>query len=121
MLREIPNHMVSQIRGEPHRRWFRDSYFDLLVWEDEAGEFTGFQMCYDISGMPKAITWSPENGFSHHRVDLGDDAPGKVKGTPILVANGKFDPDEFTRRFRKRCGNIDPEVAAYILGKLSAY
>ena len=32
MLVEYRN--VRQIRGEGHRRWFSDEYFDLIVWYD---------------------------------------------------------------------------------------
>ena len=32
------------------RRWFMDSYFDLIVWYDDRGNATGFQLCYDKPG-----------------------------------------------------------------------
>ena len=42
MLREIKD--VRQIGDEPHRRWFTDEHFDLVIWEEEA-EIVGFQLC----------------------------------------------------------------------------
>jgi hypothetical protein len=82
MLREVRK--VRQIKGESRRRWFDDDYFDLIVWFGEEDEIVGFQLCYDRRGEQKAFTWQQEFGYMHHRVDQGEDKPGKLKATPIL-------------------------------------
>ena len=62
MLREIPK--VRQIEGEPHRRWFTDDHFDLVLWDDESRQIVGFQLCYDKHDGERAITWKEDSGFS---------------------------------------------------------
>jgi hypothetical protein len=47
MLIEIPD--ITQRKGEPHRRWFTDEFFNLTVWEDPQGTP---QLIYDTG--PKA-------------------------------------------------------------------
>ena len=74
---------VAQIEGEPRRQWFRDEFFDLVVWY-EAARILGFQLCYDTARSERAITWLPDRGYSHDRVDANDDAPTRVLA-PMLV------------------------------------
>jgi hypothetical protein len=52
MLNEIAN--PRQIPGEGPRRWFTDSYFDLIVWyQGASSSIAGFQLCYDkVMGYP---------------------------------------------------------------------
>ena len=88
MLRELAD--VRQIPGEPRRRWFADDYFDLIVWFNKKGESIGFQLCYDLPGEERALTWHKNTGFSHRRVDDGE-RQRPYKATPILVADGSFD------------------------------
>ena len=73
---------VRQIEGESKRRWFSDDYFDLIVWFDEQDEITGFQLCYDIHHVQRAVTWQKDSGFSHHKIDDGENRPGKAKASP---------------------------------------
>ena len=54
MLNEIAN--LRQISEEGHRRWFTDSYFDLIVWyERDGATLAGFQLCYDKEGEERAL------------------------------------------------------------------
>ena len=109
---------VRQVAGEPPRRWFGDSYFDLIVWLDEAGGPAGFQLCYDKGNEERALTWTVDSGFIHRRVDDGESLLEKRKRTPVLVADGVVDSDRLARRFTEHCGKIEPEIVTFVDRKL---
>lgn len=119
MLREYEH--VRQVEGEGKRRWFSDEFFDLIVWSDDAGTIVGFQLCYDAGGEQRALTWRRDFGYTHHRVDDGEHRPGKVKATPVLVADGLFDRRAIATRFASASTDISPTIARFVLGKLLEY
>jgi len=119
MLREY--HDVSQVEGETTRRWFSDEYFDLIVWLDGNKIISGFQLCYDITRQHRAVTWRKEKGFTHHRVDDGENRPGKIKSSPILIADGIFEYRAIAERFRRESAHIEPQLAAFVYKTLMQY
>jgi|SRR5208283_1134749 hypothetical protein len=76
---------VQQIRGEPRRRWFFDDFFDLIVWFSKENFILGFQLCYDMAGNQRALTWKRPDAYFHQRIDDGERRPGKHKATPIKI------------------------------------
>jgi hypothetical protein len=118
MLRELLK--VRQVPGEPRRRWFADDDFDLIVWYGEGGEIIGFQLCYDLTGEERALTWRQKSGFSHQRVDSGD-VKRPFKATPILVDDGAFDEVAVAQLFVKRSREMDKEAARLVLDKIKDY
>ena len=118
MLTEIQN--ARQIAGEGRRRWFADTFFDLIVWYGQEADPIGFQLCYDKQERERALTWTREHGFQHDRVDAGE-VPGHAKMTPIIVADGAFDRDSIAGRFRRESLTIDPGIASFVLERLSSY
>ena len=118
MLSEIPN--PRQVVGEGLRRWFTDDYFDLIVWYGSEERPIGFQLCYDKQDHERALTWTRAHGFQHDRVDAGE-VPGHPKMTPIIVADGAFDRDPVSARFRGASAGIDPGIASFVLEKLGTY
>jgi hypothetical protein len=123
MLTEYEN--VRQIRGEGHRRWFTDDFFDLIVWYTkpygDRSHITGFQLCYDRTGYERAFTWTRNHGYSHEKIDTGESRFGGPKSTPILVADGIFDSASVRKRFRETSRSIDPAIAELVLEKLAEY
>lgn len=119
MLRETLK--VAQVEGEHRRRWFNDEFFDLIVWFDELDQISGFQLCYNIDVDEHALTWHRGHGFTHHAVDPGDDPPGPIKMTPILLADGVFSKENIIERFIKESGGIDIEIASFVLDVLQNY
>lgn len=119
MLKEYTH--VRQIPGESARRWFSDEYFDLIVWFDDQDEIVGFQLCYDIHKTHRALTWQEHKGFTHHKIDDGENRPGKVKASPVLVPDGIFDAAVIARRFRGASQNIDAKVADFVYKILQTY
>ncbi|HSO19827.1 MAG TPA: hypothetical protein VLT88_10235 [Desulfosarcina sp.] len=125
MLKEIEN--VRQIDGEPRRRWFHDDDFDLIVWlgPDDGmkirDRIIGFQLCYNKSETPRALTWYARSGYAHCRVDDGESKPGKYKAAPILLQNGPFTQNGIAGRFMDASRKIDTEIAAFVHEKIIAY
>lgn len=112
---------VSQIPGEPRRRWFSDDYFDLIVWFDPQGEIAGFQLCYDSKKNPRALTWLRDRGFAHDGIDDGDDPLLGYKSTPILVPNGPFDTLEIHKRFAEASTGLPENIARLVLEKIQSF
>jgi hypothetical protein len=61
MLREIPR--VRQDRPGLKRRWYQDDFFDLYTWNSADGTLVSFQLCYDVRGRERALTWPPRARF----------------------------------------------------------
>jgi hypothetical protein len=77
------------LEREPNRRWFSDDDFDLIVWFGDTTTIVAIQLCYDKSSTERAVTWSPQRGHEHFRVDAGEDTPLRNK-TPLFVADSPF-------------------------------
>jgi hypothetical protein len=118
MLKEIKT--VKQQAGEGLRRWFSDDFFDLIVWLDDAGELIGIQLCYDLLGDERALSWHRARGFSHDRIDTGEQLPHRNM-SPVLVADGVFGRDEIADEFAARSVEIDPEIRRLVSEKLEQY
>ena len=118
MLTELGD--VRQVEGEHRRRWFMDSFFDLIVWLDQGDAIVGFQLCYDKEGDQRALTWKAPDSYTHAAVDDGENRPGRYKATPILVADGAFDHTAIAERFRAESAAVDPAIAAFVYEKLVA-
>jgi hypothetical protein len=118
MLREI--HNARQVEGEGFRRWFTDEYFDLIVWYDDNRRLIGFQLCYDKQGKERALTWTTDHGFQHNRIDSGE-VPGHSKMTPVIIADGMFDNRPVAERFSRECGEIDRQIAKFVVESLKSY
>ena len=116
MLYELTD--VRQVPDEGFRRWFRDGYFDLIVWYDAdtdgrpVGEPTGFQLCYDRGRRERAVTWRRSGSFVHERVD-----DGEVRGpkrTPVMRSAGAFAAADVGARFERESARIDPKVVQLV-------
>jgi len=116
VLREIVN--VRQLPGECSRRWFEDDCIDLIVWLDESGRIAGFQLCYDKFRNEHALMWRCRSGFSHLRVDDGEQCSNRYKGTPVLRPNGAVNSSRIRDMFRQRNAAMDRHIADFVTAKL---
>ena len=114
---------VRQVPDEGFRRWFRDGYFDLIVWYDAdasgnpVGEPTGFQLCYDRGRRERAVTWRRTGTFVHERVDDGEVLG--PKRTPVMQSAGAFDATGMVARFERESYRIDNAVVQLVRSVLS--
>jgi hypothetical protein len=115
MLSEVKN--VRQPEKDLARRWFCDSYFDLIVWYDTTGHIAGFQLCYDKIYNEHSLTWKEREGFFHHRIDSGEVA-GSAKMSPVLVQDGSFDKKSVAERFKLESGKIEKEIRELVYSKI---
>jgi len=120
-MKEIHPKYVKQVPGEPHKRWFEDDYFDLLVWENELGQIVEFQLYYDKLHIQRSIIWKKQFGYTHSKIDDGENKPGKYKATPILVDDGVFNSEAITERFKNQSKEIDRKVSTFVFNKLRDY
>lgn len=115
-LREVDH--VRQGAGEPARRWFSSADLDLIVWLDPTGRPTGFQLCYDKPRDEHALTWTSQDGFTHHAVDDGDDVGVAHKTSPVLVRDGVFDLALVRREFDEASAHLPADIAAFVTDTL---
>ncbi len=118
MLVEIDN---PRQNADEHRRVFHDEYFDLYIWLDRDESISGFQLCYDKSGAERALTWRNRYGYSHEKVDTGENISGHFKMKPILVDDGLFDNRTIAERFRAAGANIDADIVDFVYRRLREY
>ncbi|HWA87231.1 MAG TPA: hypothetical protein VG710_13470 [Opitutus sp.] len=118
MLKEI-REVKQEAAGR--RRWFEDDKLELIVWYVPANAIEGFQICYltNAGRSERALTWRPENGFVHARVDPGDASPLKNQ-TPILVPDGAVPWADLESAFAKRSAEMEPALRELVLGRLKA-
>ena len=119
MLTEIA--AARQDDPDRRRRWFQDDYFDLFIWQDRSGETVAFQLCYDRSGKEGALSWSRDKGYSHNRVDSGEDKPRLAKMSPLMVAGGVFPLYTVAPRFEQAALAIDAAIGDFVLARLREY
>ena len=117
MLQEL---QVTQPRGEPSRRWFRDERFDLIVWF-EGDQILGFQLCYDRAGRERAVTWLPTSGYSHDRIDSGGDRPGLHPARILLPEPLNSFPHAELTLLEGAAAGLEPALREFVLSKLRAY
>lgn len=118
MLRELTH--VQQKPGEPRRRWFFSHDLDLVVWVDADDRPIGFQLAYDKDRGEHSITWDDERGFRHFVVDEGNPLAGRAQ-TPLLWANGPFEPARVTHRFRALAGGVPSHLADFVIARLAEH
>ncbi len=112
---------VRQIPGEGKRRWFSSENFDLVIWIKDDGSFSGFELCYDKTGVERSIIYRAGGEFQHMSVDDGEKRPGKYKSSPILVPDGDFDAQRIHAAFQKESQRLPREVTTFVLCALEMH
>lgn len=102
---------------DDRRRWFSDDEFDLIVWLSGDGSLAALQLCYDKSGVERAVTWSTDAGYGHFRVDTGEEMPVRDK-TPILLPDGPFGKERVLTAFVAAAKDLDPPIRAAVVRRL---
>jgi hypothetical protein len=120
ILREI--NRIQQPPGEPRRRWFDSPEMDLMVWYDDCGQLTGFQLSYDKPVSEHSLSWRRDRGYEHLAVDDGESGAGmNYKETPILIPDGYFDPNRLHRMFLSSSETMPAALVAFVSEKILAY
>jgi hypothetical protein len=115
---------VRQRDDEGYRRWFSDSYFDIVLWFDRSGgAMTGFQVCYDKGKSERAFTRKDEERLvqSHRYVANGPVAIGSSKMSSVLKGDaGAIDP-RVIERLKAEAGDLDAALLGPIVDAMSLY
>jgi hypothetical protein len=111
---------VRQERAPLRRRWFEGGGLELIVWNDEQGGLTGFQLCHNLSDGPHALTWTLDAGYSHSRIDEGDSSPLKNE-TPVLQPGGQVPWQALAARFATEGVGLEPALREAVASRLAAH
>ena len=109
---------ARQKSGESNRRWFRDDFFDLIVWFDATGQVLLFQLSYDPDGVDGLLEWRRASGLSHFTVDTEGRRPARHARTPFLVPTPAPDTKPLVDRFAAEAVEIDARLVDFVLGEL---
>ena len=100
-----------------HRLWFSDHDNDLFIWLNYK-EPVAFQFSYNKQQNEHTLNWEVQKGYSHQRIDNGEDDTANYKMTPIMVPNGMIDRDQISQIFKSISQNIEPQLARFVSQKL---
>jgi hypothetical protein len=112
---------VSQIPGEPRKRWFQSDYFDLFVWYNkEDNSLWGFRLCYDRCYGEHALTWKSATGsVSHHSVEATRPVFQRYAGTAMLGDAEQKVPAVVLERFDREGTTLPDDLRELIRGVLT--
>ena len=107
---------LIELKSDPglvgNRRWFSSLESDLIVWTDELDAIVAFEFYYDKNVHEHVLIWRERSGFTHLAVDDGEQKPAlEYKQTPILVTDGRFDPDRIRSLFEDSCEDLPADLA----------
>jgi len=108
---------VQQIPGDYRRRLFSDQNSDLIVWLEGDESIHGFCFSYDLQAEARALTWIAGKGFSHDRIDLGEESP-LANRTPILIRDAAPPRGEIARRFQEIDGELPAGIRDFVRLKI---
>ena len=118
MLHEVTNPRQNE---NERRRVFSDEYFDLYIWLDDDDSVSGFQLCYGKNSGERALTWKRSSGYTHLKVDDGEDTDGGYKRKPMLITDGLFDCNAVSAKFKKASAGLPREYRDLVLGRIKDY
>lgn len=116
----LMQHACRQAEGTV-KRWFSDTDHDLFVWLNTQGNITAFQYSYNKLTDEHLISWSLQYGYSHNRIDDGEDVTLQIKMSPIMVPDGVADGVLLANSFRRISKTVEPNLVEFIYAKLLAY
>ena len=115
MLREIRN--TQQVPGEAPRRWFFSHEQDCLVWMSADGMPIAFQLAYGKYHDEHAIRWKADRGFSHYRVDDGEQG-GMGKESALLHPDGAFNAKIVLSEFLALSKEMPQDIVDFVSARL---
>ena len=116
------NLSVRQRPEEGFRRWFVNSYFELIVWyKSQGGELYGFQLCLSRNRSERAFTWTTDYTSSHNVSESTIENGYSHQSTGILQGDGRAIADDEIERFRSEAASLETDLRDLIVEKVVAY
>ena len=97
-----------------------DNDIELIVWFGASGEIEGFQLCYYLIDNEYALTWRKGKGYSHNKIDEGEDTPLKNL-SPILIPDGIPAIQRLSRLFAENSGAVEDAIRRFVLDRFEKY
>lgn len=110
----------SDVRGDYKRTWMSDDYLDLIVWYESSNAVHGFQLCYGKPEREQALTWLKDRGFTHARIDSGEEMP-EANRTPILLPTDAFPAEQVEREFQQRSEQLPKSLRNFVLTRMRKF
>lgn len=117
MLKQVTTHKKTL----PVRQWFSDEDHDLFIWLDSTLQPIGFQFTYDKLFDEHCLSWMMNRGYSHDRIDTGEDVYLNIKQTPVMVADGEFNAAELAKRLSAISDEVPEKLLQFVLDKIHGY
>jgi hypothetical protein len=119
MLRELRG--VAQRHPSLVRRWFQDDYFDLIVWEDTAGEIARLQLSYarETPG-ERLLEWRRGRGFQHLKTDAHTPRPGRDDAWALRL-DGGFAYAALAERFAAAAAHLPPALRRFVAERMHEF
>jgi len=118
MLTEIGH--VRQVKGDYFRRIFTDRNLEVVIWYKPDKTIHGFQVSYDLGRRERALTWIESRGFSHARVDTGEESSLSNRA-PVLIEDHDFDAALLGYAFALSAQNLPSREKRLLQRKLREY
>ncbi|MBT8131726.1 MAG: hypothetical protein KJO35_05600 [Gammaproteobacteria bacterium] len=116
MLREIKK--ITQSNTKKRKRWFSDPDIDLMVWQENDGSISRFELSLDKGINEHALTWKKNQGLQHYRVDDGENCPMHHKMSPLLKPDNARSIGGIQKDFSAAAESIDKGIADFIKTRL---
>ena len=116
--------MLREIKTDKHdsdhlqRRWFSDQDNDLFIWLDNETP-VAFQFSYNKRRDEHTLNWEANRGYSHEKIDNGEEDASNYKMTPIMIPNGMVDRDQINLIFNSVSQDIEPQLAEFVFRTLA--
>ena len=110
--------LKSDQRLVGNRRWFSSPDIDLIIWTDQLDSIVALEFYYDKNINEHVLLWRQRSGFTHLAVDDGEKPTLEYKRTPILISDGRYDPDRIRSLFEGSCNDLPADIASEVREKL---
>lgn len=102
------------------RLWFNDQNHDLFIWLENNIKPVKFQFSYNKMQNEHSLNWDLLSGYSHVKIDSGEDVIHTYKMTPIMVPDGTFDQNQLAWLFKSINNDLPPDLAEFIQQKIES-
>jgi hypothetical protein len=113
---------VRQRDNEGFRKWYLNSFFDVILWyEENKVDLIGFQLCYSRNKNEKAFTWTKNYSSNRLVSDTFFEKGISHMSTGILKGEGGCIPEEVIKRFETETDILGKEIQDLIISKIKIY
>jgi len=118
----VENKEVRQREDEGYRKWFLNSFFEVILWYQKNREdFIGFQFCYSRNNNERAFTWTDQFASNRMVSDTFFEKGVSHMSTGVLKGEGGVIPEEIIEKFDSEAAILDASMKVFIIDKIRNY